>query len=163
MIQRLEVQQGGSTRHNNEPSVGMLLKELTDETRTLLRQEVELGKAEISEKVSTVGRNVAYLAVGGMVAYAGLLALIAAACIGAAILLGNVMDPEIASWLGPLIVGVIVAIIGYVFVQKALSTFKNETLMPRKTMESLRENTEWFKDQIKTTENRMTQPDPTIR
>jgi xanthine/uracil permease len=106
-----------------------------------------------------VGRNVAYLAIGGLVLYAGLLALIAAACIGAAVLLGNVMDSEIASWLGPLIVGAIVAIVGYVFVQKAISTFKHESLMPRKTMESLRENTEWVKDQIKTTENRMTQPD----
>jgi hypothetical protein len=162
MINRICQTDFGSTasstnRADHQPSIGSLLKDLADESRTLFRQEMELAKAEISEKVSTVGRNVAYLAVGGLIAYAGLLALIAAACVGLAVALSQVMDDSIASWLGPLIVGVVVALIGYAFAQKGISTLKNESFVPRKTMDSLRENKEWFKDQMKTSENRIDQ------
>ena len=163
MIQRMESERAHSSRTASEPSIGTLIKELTDETRTLLRQEVELAKAEVSDKVSSAGRNSAFLAIGGLVIYAGALALIAAACIGAVVLLSNAIDPGIAAWLGPLIVGMIAVIAGYVLVQKAISNFKRETLMPRETIETLRENTEWFKDQIKTTESRITRPNTTIR
>jgi hypothetical protein len=56
-----------------------LLKELRDETVTLMRQEVALAKVELSEKAVRYGRNIAYLAIGGLILYAGLLFLLAAA------------------------------------------------------------------------------------
>jgi xanthine/uracil permease len=148
--------------HCGEPSIGTLLKDLSDETRTLLRQEVELAKAEISEKVSVMGRNVAYIAIGGLVALVGLLPIVAAACIGMIVLLDNFMNDSIAAWLGPLIVGVVLGLIGYALIQKALSTLKRESFVPRKTMNSLRENTEWLKDHMTNSENRMTRPSATI-
>src|SRR5688572_25317138 len=129
MIQRTDFRRE-STSFGSEPSIGTLLKELTDESRTLLRQEVELAKVEMSEKAAVMGRNGAYMGAGAFVAYAGLLAIIAAACIGTYVLLRNAMDSEIAAWLAPLIVGVIVAAVGYIFVQKAINTFKRESLMP---------------------------------
>lgn len=147
-----------------EPSLGTLLRDLTDESRTLLRQEIELAKAELSEKVSMIGRNVAYIAIGGFVAYVGVWALAAAACVGLWAILNNFMDNEIAAWLGPLLVGVVIALVGYALIQKAIATLKRESLMPRKTIESLRENKEWLKEQITTSENRMTATDTaTIR
>src|SRR5687768_14391180 len=148
--------------HMHEQSIGTLLKELTDESRTLLRQEVALAKAEMSEKVSRVGRNVAFLVIGGAVAYAGVIVLLGAASIGLTVALANVMSEAIAAWLGPLIVGVVVALIGYGLIQKAISTLKRERLVPDKTIDSIRENTEWLKDQMKNTGNRMTQTDTAI-
>lgn len=142
---------------NARPTIGRLFKDLATDSRTLVQQEIELAKAEMAEKVSVYARNAAYLAVGGMVLYAGLLALIAAGCIGLAVALDISLDTSTAIWLGPLLVGAVVALVGYAFVQKAVSTLKSETFAPRKTIDSLRENTEWLKEQVTTSEPRMPQ------
>jgi hypothetical protein len=59
------------------------------------------------------------------------------------------MSAEIAIWLAPLIVGGIVILIGYVLTHKAIATLKNESLAPRQTIQSIRENTQWFKNQTR--------------
>ena len=132
-----------------EPSLGQLLKELSSETQNLLQQEIELAKAEMSEKATRVGRNVASLVIGGLVIYAGFLAIIAAASYGLMELLNERMSAEIAIWLAPLIVGGFVILIGYVLTHKAIATLKNESLAPRQTIQSIRENTQWFKNQTR--------------
>ena len=58
-----------------------------EETTALLRQEVQLAKAEMTQKASRVGKNVGFLVIGGVVAYTGVLALVAAGII----LLGRVI------------------------------------------------------------------------
>jgi hypothetical protein len=135
-------------RAADEPSIGSLFKELTDETRTLLRKEVELAKAEMSEKAAFFGRNAAYLGIGAMVAYSGALVLLAAACIGLGVALARVMDPRLAAWLSPLIIGLVLVIVGYALVQKAISTMRHHSLAPEKTMNSLRENSQWLKNKV---------------
>jgi len=132
-----------------EPSLGQLLKELSSETQDLLQQEIELAKAEMSEKATRVGRNVASLVIGGLIIYAGFLAIIAAASYGLMELLNERMSAETAIWLAPLIVGGIVVLIGYVLTHKAIATLKNESLAPRQTIQSIRENTQWFKNQTR--------------
>jgi len=132
-----------------EPTLGQLLKELSSETQNLLQQEIELAKAEMSEKAARVGRNVASLVIGGLVIYAGFLAIIAAASYGLMELLNDRISPEIAIWLAPLIVGGFVILIGYVLTHKAIATLKNESLAPRQTIQSIRENTQWFKNQTR--------------
>ncbi|MEN6465840.1 MAG: phage holin family protein, partial [Syntrophaceae bacterium] len=64
-------------RHRDEQSLGELFGEFTAEMRTLVRDEVDLAKAEMTGKLTQVKRDIAYLAVGGLIAYAGLLGLIA--------------------------------------------------------------------------------------
>jgi xanthine/uracil permease len=128
-----------------ERSIGQLLKELRDETTTLLRQEVELAKTEMSEKASRAGRNLGALAVGGGVAFLGALALLAAVVYGLTSILNQFMSVGVAIWLAPLIVGLVLAGIGYSLVQKALATLRQESLTPRKTNETLQENKEWLK------------------
>ncbi|MBV9851318.1 MAG: phage holin family protein, partial [Armatimonadetes bacterium] len=61
-----------------ERSVGELLGDLMHETTTLVRQEITLAKNEMTQKASQAGRQAVSLAIGGAVAYAGLLAIIAA-------------------------------------------------------------------------------------
>ncbi len=123
----------------DDRSLGELFSELSQETSTLVRQEVQLAKTEMSQKASRVGKDVGFLAVGGAVAYAGLLAIIA----GVIFLLGL----AIPLWLSALLVGIVVAIVGYFLVKKGLDALKQEDLAPRETINTLKEDKEWAKDQ----------------
>lgn len=131
-----------NTTPGADRSLGELFSELSRETSTLVRQEVALARTELTAKASQVGRDVGFLAAGGAVAYAGLLAIIA----GIIILIGDLIDNM---WLSALIVGLIIAGIGYYLVQKGLSDLKNANLAPEQTIESLKENKEWVQEQTK--------------
>ena len=82
-----------------------------------------------------------FLAVGGLVAYAGVLALLAAGVLGLA-------AAGLQPWLAALLVGIVVAVIGYALVQRGLSALKRESLAPRQTVETLKEDAQWAKDQV---------------
>jgi hypothetical protein len=123
----------------DDRSLGELFSELSQETTTLIRQEVNLAKTEMSQKASRVGKDVGFMAAGGAVAYAGLLAIIA----GVIALLGLV----IPLWLSALLVGLVVAGVGYFLVRRSLDALKQEDLAPRETIETLKEDKEWAKDQ----------------
>lgn len=137
-----------ANERKDERSIGQLLKELTHESSTLLKQEVDLAKTEMSEKASRVGTNLGEVAVGGAVALLGAIALVLAAIYGLGAILNNFLSPETASWLAPLIVGGILAAVGYSMIKKALETLKRESLTPQKTTQSLQENKEWLKQKI---------------
>jgi len=114
--------------------------DLTSELKTLLRQEVALAKTEMSEKASKFGRNAVSLAIGGFVAYAGLIVLL----IGLGVLLAWAfvaadMSPFLAGFLGLAIIGLLVALIGGAFIAKALKTMKKESLAPQRTIHTLHE------------------------
>jgi uncharacterized membrane protein YqjE len=122
-------------------SIGELFSELASETGLLIRQEVALAKVELTQKANRVGRNVGYLVLGGAVAYAALLALLAAIII----LLANVMP----WWVAALVVAVLVGIIAAVVISKALAALKNTEVAPRQTVETLKEDAQWAKQQMK--------------
>ncbi|MCA1717373.1 MAG: phage holin family protein [Actinobacteria bacterium] len=122
-------------------SLGELFSELAQETSTLVRQEVNLAKTEMSHKASRAGKHVGVLAAGGAVAYAGLLAILA----GVIVLLDNVMP----LWVSALLVGVVLAIVGYLLVRRALDALKREDFAPRETIETLKEDQQWAKEQTR--------------
>jgi len=124
-----------------EPSLGELFAELTREMSTLVRQEVALARVEMTQKASRAGRNVGFLALGGAVAYAGFLALMAAVIL----LLAQLMP----FWVSALVVGLVVAGIGYFLVRKGLDALKQEDLAPRQTIESLKDDVAWAKEQTR--------------
>ncbi len=123
----------------DDRSLGELFSELAQETSTLVRQEVNLAKVEMSEKASRAGRHAGVLAAGGALAYAGLLAILA----GVIVLLNNIMP----LWVSALLVGLVVAVVGYLLVRRALDALKREDFAPRETMETLKEDQRWAKDQ----------------
>ena len=125
----------------DERTLGELFGDLSRETSTLLRQEVALAKTELSGKASRLGKDAGMLAAGGALAYAGLLALIAAAIIGLA--------QAIPWWLSALIIGVVVAVIGGVMAQRGLANLRQENLAPEQTVRSLKEDAQWAKEQMK--------------
>ena len=122
-------------------SLGELFSELSRQTSTLVRNEVELAKTEMTEKASKIGKDIGFLAIGGAVAYAGLLAIIAAIII----LLGGVLP----MWLSALIVGIVVAGIGYALIQKGRDALKRDNLAPKQAIETLKEDAEWAKQQTR--------------
>lgn len=125
----------------DDRSIGELITRLSRETVTLVRKEVQLAKAEMSQKASRAGKNVGFLVVGGVVAYTGLLALVAAVIL----LLGLVMP----YWLSAAIVGLVIAAIGAFLVVKGLNTLRQEDPTPRETVETLQEDKEWLRDQTR--------------
>jgi hypothetical protein len=135
--------------HEDGRTLTDLLKELRDESIRLLRQEFALAKTEVSDKAARTGRNVGYLAGGGMIAFAGVLVLLMAAVVGLYLLLEAAgLSNATAGWLSPLIVGGLVTAIGYALVQKALTTLKHESLTPERTVETMQDNTQWIKEKV---------------
>ncbi len=124
----------------DERSLADLFAELSRDTSTLVRQELELAGAEMGQRVSHVGKDVVTLILGGVVAYAGFLALVAALIL----VLGELGLPW---WLAALIVGVLVVGAGYALVARARAALQRADLLPRQTIKTLKEDREWIKEQ----------------
>ncbi|HVG09401.1 MAG TPA: phage holin family protein [Thermoanaerobaculia bacterium] len=133
----------------DDRSLGQILRDLRDETSQLLRQEVDLAKTEMSEKMSRLGTNMGSVATGGAVLFAGALVLLAALTLGLIALFSQFMDRDVAMWLAPLLVGGVLAFIGYGMVKKALQALKQEGIAPQRTTQSLKENKEWLTAKMK--------------
>jgi ABC-type xylose transport system permease subunit len=127
---------------DDDRSLGELFGDLGRQVGTLVRQEVDLAKTELSEKASRTGRNVATLAVGGAVAYAGLLVLLLAAVYA-------LIAAGLESWLAALLVGAVVVAIGGFLVWRGLQQFRETDLTPRRTVETMKENVEMIKEHPK--------------
>jgi len=131
-------------------SLGSLLKELRDESTTLMRQEVALAKTEMAEKAGTYARNAASVAVGAAVLYAGVwILLLGLTCALYFILVRLGLSNLWSGVLAFAIVGGGLALVGYVLMQKGISTLKNESPVPEKTIQSLKEDKQWLTNQTK--------------
>jgi hypothetical protein len=124
----------------NKP-LGDLFGDLASEVSELMRKEVALAKVEIGQTAKHVGRNVGYLVVGGAVAYAAMLAVLA----GIIMLLDKVMP----DWGAALVVGVVVGIVGWMLISKARAALQATDVTPQQTVETLKEDAAWVKQQIK--------------
>ena len=125
----------------DERSLGDLFSDLSRETTTLVRQEVQLAKAELTQSATEAARGIGMLVAGGAVAYAGLLFLLLAIVFG-------LIQAGWDAWLSALAVGVVVVAIGAVLVLRARESLKPANLAPRRTVETLKEDQEWAKEQI---------------
>ena len=124
-----------------ERSVGQLFSELANETTRLVRQEVQLAKIELGQKATHIGKQVAFVVVGGAIAYAGLLAVVAALVL----ILGKFM----AVWLAALLIGLAIIGVGYLLMQQHLRALKNADLTPKATVETLKQDAKWAREQIR--------------
>jgi uncharacterized membrane protein YqjE len=131
-----------SNTQAQDRSLGELFAELSRETSELVRHEVALAKVELSEKAARVGKDVGLISVGGALAYAGLLTLVAALVIGLA-------QAGLDWWVAALIVGIVVTIGGYFSTQKGLNALKREQVAPAQTLDTLKENAQWAKGQMR--------------
>jgi len=125
----------------DERSLGELFGDLAHDMGALVRQEVQLATTEVTHNLSRAARDVALIAIGGIVAYAGLLAILAALIIGLTV-------AGLSRWQAALAVGVVVAAIGALVVQRGIAALKHADLAPRETMETIKEDTQWAKDRM---------------
>jgi hypothetical protein len=124
-----------------ERTFGELLGQLSQDLTLLMRQELQLAKTEISEKISRATSDAVLLAAGGLVAYAGALALVA----GIILVLNQVMG--LAAWLAAVLVSLALGIIGFVMVRGALRNLKRIEPTPRRTVKTIEDGIEWAKEQ----------------
>ena len=125
----------------DERSLGDLFTDLSRETTTLVRQEVQLAKAELTQSATEAARGIGMLVAGGAVAYAGLLFLLLARVFG-------LIEAGWDAWVSALVVGLVVVAIGAILVLRARESLKPANLAPQKTVETLKEDAAWAKEQI---------------
>ncbi|MCC7547291.1 MAG: phage holin family protein [Burkholderiales bacterium] len=113
-----------------EKSLPTLFSDLTRETLELIRQEIALARAEVSQKISTAEKALVAIAIGAAIILAGLLLVLQAVVNGVALML----PPDQAPWLAPLLVGAIIAAIGYAMIRSGRNHLHPENLAPRRTM-----------------------------
>ncbi len=106
-----------------------LLRKLTEELATLLRQELALARAQFTEALSSAKAGVVSLAAAGAILFAALLVLLAAAVLALAQVL--------PAWAAALIIGFILGAIGYGLLQAARKKLDPSVLKPTKTQQSL--------------------------
>lgn len=118
-----------------------LFSELTQETMSLFRKEIQLARSELTDKARQAGRGAAEIAAGAVLLLVALGALAAAAILG----LATVVQP----WLAAVIVGVVLALIGGIVLSSGVSNVRTNRLAPHRTMDTLRDNTRWAKEQLR--------------
>jgi F0F1-type ATP synthase assembly protein I len=117
-----------------------LLRELSQQMATLVRQEIDLAKAEITEKGKTAGLG------AGMFGAAGVMGLATLGAFTGFLIL--VLSVALSPWLSALIVTVLYAIIAGVLALQGRRKVKQATPpVPEQTVESVKEDIRWAKDQ----------------
>jgi hypothetical protein len=131
------------------PNIADLLRQLRDDTTALVREELRLAKTEAAEKLSYLGRNVGYMAAGGLIGLAGLIILLSSfGYLLADLFERRGMSPGMSAFLGFLILAIIVAIIGGALIMKAIKALKSEPVAPTRTVQSLQEDKQWAQRKI---------------
>jgi uncharacterized membrane protein YqjE len=125
-------------------SVPALLSALSKDLTTLIQKEMELARAEVSEKISQVNTGIAAIAAGALVLFAGFLVLLDALVVGIAEFM-----PVDFLWLAPFIVGCVVAFIGFIMLQTGKNKLQAQNLSPSRTTHSLQQDKELAKGQLR--------------
>src|SRR5438477_7255251 len=122
----------------SEASVAELVKQLSEQTSRLARQEVELAKAELAVKGKRAGIGAGMFGGAGVLGFYALGALIATAIL--------VLATAVASWLAALIVTVVLGVIAGVLALQGKSKVQQATPpVPEQANESVKEDVQWAK------------------
>jgi hypothetical protein len=129
---------------NNKKDASLieLCVDLLHDVIKLIRQEAEFARLEIAQRVSETLACFALMIVGGVVAYTGLLALIAAGVVGVTRL------GILPFWLVLLFWGILILAIGLVLVWLGRRRWRNKGLLPQRTLEIMEGEREWIKDRL---------------
>jgi hypothetical protein len=117
-----------------------LFKQLARESKIFVREEVQLAKSELSEKLSSKAKSGTKIAIGGFVAYAGLIVFL----IGLGWIIGFALtraglEPLLAQFFGLAFIGLIIAGSGTFLLMKALKAMSAESVVPQRTVHTLQE------------------------
>lgn len=137
-----DVHDRSTVRNLDDQPIADLLRQLSDQTATLVRQEMELAKAELTVKGKRVGIG------AGMFGGAGVVGAYALGALTACLIL--VLATAIAPWLAALIVAVVYAAIAGVLALMGKSKVQQATPpVPEQTVDSVKEDVQWTKERAK--------------
>lgn len=122
------------------PSSGLvgLLRDLAEDTRILVQQEIQLAKVEATRTGKRLVVDSAWIGAGALVLAVGGLCLVIALALGLGALLGSY-------WLGTLITGGILFLVGALMAWKGVRDLKSGGFAPTATVETLQEDRDWAK------------------
>jgi putative superfamily III holin-X len=123
-----------------ERPIGDLVKQLAGQTSTLVRQEIDLAKAEMSQKASIAGKG------AGLLGGAAVVGLLAAGALTACLILA--LSEVIPDWLAALVVALVLGAIAAVLALQGRNRIRAATPpVPEQTVETVKEDVEWAKTQ----------------
>jgi uncharacterized membrane protein YqjE len=122
-----------------DQGLGELVKDLANQTSTLVRQEIQLAQAEVTQKGKVAGKG------AGMLAGAAVFGLLAMGALTAALI--ALLDKAMATWVAALIVMVLWAIVAAVLAKAGQSSLKRATPPAPQTVETVKEDIQWAKTQ----------------
>jgi uncharacterized membrane protein YqjE len=132
----------GESNELRQHSTGELVKQLSEQTTTLVRQEIELAKAELSAKGKIAGEG------AGMFGGAAVIGLLALGALTAMII--AVLDKAMDFWVAALIVTVVYGAIAAVLALSGRDRVKKGMPpAPEQTVETVKEDVQWAKSQAK--------------
>ena len=120
-------------------SAGGLVQDAMSNVSALVRNEVDLARAEINENLTKAG------VAAGMIA-AGAIVVLVALNVLAAALVAALTEAGLDGGWAALIVGVVLAVIAYVMIQKGMNDLKLASLAPPRTAKNVRRDAEAVKD-----------------
>lgn len=120
-----------------EESIGDLLKRLSQDTSTLVKQEMALARAELTEQGKRAGKG------AGMLGGAGVAGLLTLGALTATVI--GVLDTGMAFWLAALIVTVVWGVIAGVLALQGRNEIKEATPPAPQTVETVKEDARWAK------------------
>jgi uncharacterized membrane protein YqjE len=119
--------------------IGELVKDLAGQTSTLVRQEIKLAQAEVTEKGKVAGRG------AGMLAGAGVAALLMLGTLTAVLVVA--LDSPLPLWLAALIVTLLWGVVAAVLAQAGRKALRAATPPAPQTVETVKEDIQWAKTQ----------------
>jgi uncharacterized membrane protein YqjE len=124
-----------------ERPIGELLKQLSQETTTLVKQELDLAKAEVAQKGQQAGKGV------GMFGGAGVFGLLALGSFTAFLIM--LLDGAMPNWAAALVVTAVYAVIAGVLALQGRNKVKEAAPpVPEQAVESVKEDAQWAKTQM---------------
>ena len=126
---------------NNERTLPEVMNHIVGNVQEIIGAEFHLAKIEIKEEISKASTPAATLGVGLVISFFALGFLLLAAVYALSIVM--------AAWLAALLVGATLTVAGIALVSSGGRRMKEVNVLPEKTANSLKENMQWAKNQIK--------------
>lgn len=118
-----------------------VLQDIVGNIQQIVRAEVRLAQVEIKEKANRASKPLSVLVAGAVLGLYGLGFLLLAVVYGLSLVL--------PAWAAAVIVGVIMAIIAGGLVASGFTKLKEINPVPEKTVQTMKENAQWAKEQTK--------------
>jgi hypothetical protein len=130
---------GAPASDPRERGIGELVKDLASQTSTLVRQEIQLAQAEVTQKGKVAGKGV------GLLVGAAVFGLLALGALTAGLI--ALLDKAMATWVAALIVMALWAIVAFALAKAGQKALQRATPPAPQTVETVKEDIQWAKTQ----------------